>query len=312
MPSPPKLTLTLENLTHYFQASPLFHQIHFASSTTCNQALPHRTGYLNPLSRQAVHIISIDEMHHIERLSTNHLQNLIDELIANGAKYLIFQKISTIPPIFFTQKVFHLIQTSTEDTHLPQTINRELNQQFSKRTALHGSFVVLFGQGILITGDSGTGKSNLLLALVNQGHLWISDDTSEFYQNTQQQIIGHSADKLNGYIHVKGLGPINMDHSFGQAVRLKEHPIDGIVHLSNTIKEDIKKVSAYTQHDTFNLIGTSLPRWYFSASQPNLSLLMENCAKNINLSKWNNNPVDGLDNALTKTLQTNQTKKIFQ
>lgn len=303
MPSLHPLTLTPEELTNYFRTSCLFSQAHLAQITDPAFTVSHLAGHLNPIHPQLIHIISSCEINHINALSETDLANLIQKIIDHGARYLVFQNINEIPSLLFKQNHLHIIQTTSKDENLAHTIMQEINHQYTKRVNLHGSFVIIHGQGLLISGDSGTGKSSLLLALINENHRWVADDSTFFYLNTENQIIGHSDEKLNEYIHIKGLGPINMDLSFGKATRAKNHPLDGIIHLSNNIMSDAKKISAYDQCDKLNLLGIDIPRWYFSSTQPNLALLAENCAKNISLSKWGDNPADGLEYAMKNTLQ---------
>lgn len=306
MPSP-ALHLTPEKLTDYFLTSTRFSQPHFAQLIDqADQALPsiHLIGHLNPIHPQLIHILGRYEIDFINASSHTELSILIENIINKGARYLIFQNIKNIPPIFFKQSRLHIIQTHSKDENLAYTITHEVNQLYAERISQHGSFVIIHGQGLLITGDSGTGKSSLLLALVEQNHLWVADDITLFYPNTKKQIIGHSCNKLKEFIHIKGLGPINMDLSAGKAARVESHPLDGIIHLSNDILKDTQKISAYTQYDTLNLLGIDFPRWYFSSTQTNLRLLAEFCAKNISLSKWGNNASDELEHALTNALQT--------
>ena len=219
----------------------------------------------------------------------------------NNALYLIFENQENIPAPLFQQDKIHLVISKCPLKDLNTKITHEVNEHIAERISQHGAFVVVFNKGILITGECGVGKSSLLLSLVKQGHLWIADDLCLFFLNDQNQVVGHASDNLSEFIHIKGIGPVNMDKSYGQACRIQSYPLAAVIHLSNNSINN-KNVSAYTQLDSLTLLEKNFPMWHFPTTYPDLATMVENCAKNLILNDWNYNTINGLDNALNNAL----------
>ncbi|HFE37397.1 MAG TPA: hypothetical protein ENK06_03120 [Gammaproteobacteria bacterium] len=227
-------------------------------------------------------------------------------LISQHALYLIFENPEHIPKPFYQQKKIHLLCVDTIHTQQIQQLTSKLNKRFAERHAQHGAFVIVYGRGIFIRGKSGAGKSQLLLNLIKNNHLWVADDLTNFYLNTQGQIIGEADNNLSEYIHIKGVGPIHVDKTYGQACRIRSHSLAAAIHLSDNIPQENPHISAYSQLDTLTLLNKKLPLWHFSSSNHNLPLLVEQCAKNLILEAWGHNAADGLENALNNALSRAQ------
>ena len=299
-----------DQLTDFFQNAAEHHLVHRATliddNCTANVKENELVGYLNSTRPYLINIVGDYEIAYLNALSTPEQIDLIDHLSSQGTQYLIFNPSLDIPKLFINQHHLHIAQSEYSQLFLQQHLACELIKHFANRESLHGSFVVIQGQGILISGDSGTGKSSLLLDLVKQNHLWVADDSPLFYLNANNQIIGHSSGALSEFVHVKGLGPINMDKSFGQANRIPSHPLAAVIHLSNNSHTDNKHLSAYTQRDMLTLHNRNFPMWHLPSNHPNLTSMVESCAKSLILNEWGYDGINGLENALNNALSSDE------
>ncbi len=300
------MNINASSLALYFEASPQFHLVHSATHPRTSTENCDILGYLNPIHPFQLHVIGKKEIDYLDTLSDNQQLALANQLASQQALCLLFEKQHNIPPLFFQQKHLHIVvsQHACEDDFI-QTLSAELSQQLTEHSTQNGSFVVVFGKGILITGKSGAGKSSLLLSLIRQGHLWVTDDASSFYRDTQGQIIGFTQNHLQEYIHIKGLGPINMDKTYGLACRMHSHPLDAIIHLSNNITELSSQISAYTQQDTKMIFDKNFPLWQCLSTHPNLTFMVENCAKHLILRDWGYDSATELENSLRMEINEN-------
>lgn len=293
---------TARNLHQYFQNTETFDLVHCASGLNNLTEDCDLASYLNPVHPFLIHIIASNEAAYLNTLSPHEQLALITKLSAQQAQYLIFEDPKAIPATFFQQNNINLVTSQFPDKTLPQKLTRTILDATAERTTIHGAFVVIFGQGILITGDSGSGKSSLLNNLVDQGHLWVADDSPLFYLNSDNVVIGHADRELSEFIHIKGLGPINMDKTHGQACRIRAHPLAALMHLSNNTCNENKNISAYTQRDTRKIFKQNFPMHHFSPSHPNLVLMAEMYAKSLILKQWDYDAAIGLENALNNAL----------
>jgi HPr kinase/phosphorylase len=108
-----------------------------------------------------------------------------------------------------------LIKADKPAWELVNYLDYQITKALAPSTTLHGVFLEVFTIGVLITGDAGTGKSELALELVSRGHRLIADDAPEFTQITPDVIEGSCPPVLSDYLEVRGLGLLNIRRMFG-------------------------------------------------------------------------------------------------
>ena len=106
-----------------------------------------------------------------------------------------------------------------------------LNVELAERITRHGVFVEVYGEGVLILGDSGVGKSETAVELIKRGHRLIADDAVEIKKTGSKTIVGSAPDNIRHFIELRGIGIINARRIFGMgAVKLNEK-IDMVIQL---------------------------------------------------------------------------------
>ena len=113
-----------------------------------------------------------------------------------------------------------------------------LYQYFSKKIKMNGVLMDIMGQGVLITGASGIGKSETALELVNKGYQLIADDVTEFYLDSNDDLVGRANEVIKNLMEVRGLGIININDIFGASALLEEKKLNLVINLE---KWDPKK-----------------------------------------------------------------------
>jgi len=133
-----------------------------------------------------------------------------------------------------------------------------LYQYFSKKIKMNGVLMDIMGQGVLITGASGIGKSETALELVNKGYQLIADDVAEFYLDSNDDLIGRANEIIKNLMEVRGLGIININDIFGTSAVLEEKKLNLVINLG---KWDAKKKYDRLGEDTqyFKILGLELP-----------------------------------------------------
>lgn len=96
---------------------------------------------------------------------------------------------------------------------------------------LHGVFMELYGLGVLLSGPSGVGKSELALELLTRGHHLIADDATEFHFDEHKRITGHCPPLLRGFLEARSLGILNVREMFGDRCLLEQHRLDMVIRL---------------------------------------------------------------------------------
>ena len=123
----------------------------------------------------------------------------------------------------------------------------------------HGTYVSVFGIGILLTGESGAGKSQLALELIERGHQLISDDSVEFF-GENKQIIGQCPRLLQSYLNIYEIGVINIEKIFGTSAILAKKSLQLIIELQKNEQYALEKREAVLGRYGNRLIcGTEVP-----------------------------------------------------
>jgi len=134
--------------------------------------------------------------------------------------------------------VLTAVTTSTVIERLAATLEFLLAQ----RETRHGDLLDIFAIGVLLLGDSGSGKSECALELVHRGHRLVADDVVEIYQLRNQDLIGQAPESVRGLMEVRGLGLISIEQLFGVVAVRDSKPIDLVVKLVDESEANVDRL----------------------------------------------------------------------
>jgi HPr kinase/phosphorylase len=124
-----------------------------------------------------------------------------------------------------------LFATAESAGHVIDVVRSYLSQHFAERTTRHGVFMDILGVGVLITGESGLGKSELGLELISRGHGLVADDAVDIYRVAQTALEGRCPDLLLNLLEVRGIGLLDIKAIFGETAVRRKMRLKLIVHL---------------------------------------------------------------------------------
>ena len=157
-----------------------------------------------------------------------------------------------------TEHRVSVILTPLETTKFVYFISDFLDDHFAPQTVLHGSFVDVDGIGVLITGRSGIGKSEIALDLVERGHRLVADDVVMVTRKGEGILMGAGSDVVKHYMEIRGLGLIDVRSIFGiRSIRFQKR-IEIIVELQEW-RTDIEYTRTGLDHENISILGVSLP-----------------------------------------------------
>ena len=171
--------------------------------------------------------------------------------------------------------------TTTENTStFISSLILFLKTELAPRITRHGVLVEVYGEGILILGDSGIGKSELAIELVKRGHRLVADDAVELRKVSNRQIMGTAPENIRHFIELRGIGIVNVARVFGVgAVKLSES-LDLVVQLEAW---DPTKNYQRTglENEYYDILGVSIPSTSIPVSPGrNLAVVLETAAIN--------------------------------
>ncbi|KRG67970.1 HPr(Ser) kinase/phosphatase [Pseudoxanthomonas dokdonensis] len=229
---------------------------------------PSLAGYLNAVYPNKVQILGTEELTWLDTLDSRQRWETIQKIIQFRPLALVISKNQPCPedlreaanetdtPLWSSPKRGHELLN-----HLSYHMARTL----APRVTLHGVFMEIYSIGVLITGEAGSGKSELALELLTRGHRLVADDAPEFTQIAPDVLDGTCPELLQDLLEVRGLGVLNVREMFGDTAVKKNKYLRLIVHLTRPMTEP-------TPHGYERLTGDSGTRHVLDLDVPLITL----------------------------------------
>ena len=266
------------------------------------------TGYLEHFENERVQIIGYVEYTYLLHLSRENKMEAFERFVASKIPCVIFST-KTEPdedminlaikydvPIFVTDQ--------TTSTFMAEII-RWLNVELAPCISIHGVLVDVYGEGVLIMGESGIGKSEAALELIKRGHRLVSDDVVEIRRVSDATLVGSAPDITRHFIELRGLGIIDVKTLFGVESVKDTQSIDLVIKLEEWDKDReydrLGLEEEYTEFLGNRVVCHSLP----IRPGRNLAVIVESAAVNHRQKKMGYNAAQ----ELYRRVQENMSKK---
>lgn len=214
-------------------------------------------GYLNLVRPFRIQVLGINELDFLSTLGKNSRQDSLERLFLQQPALLIMVDGVEVPEDIAygaQQNQVPIVTSDLPGNNLIERLRHHLSTVISDKTTRHGVFMDVMGIGVLLTGPSGIGKSELALELVNRGHRLIADDAPEFKRIGPNHIRGTCPPLLTDFLEVRGLGVINIRAMFGDNALIRYKRLRLIVDLQPLSDEYVKKVDRLGANTCFNTI----------------------------------------------------------
>ncbi len=248
-------------------------------------------GHLNFIHPNRVQIISDIEVSYFESLTVSERKQAITRLVSSEPTTIIVLATQQRPDdlIKAARKIDKpLLASPFPGPVVIEHLQYYLTRALAPRLTTHGVYLEVMGMGVLITGESGIGKSELALELLSRNHRLIADDAVEFIKVGPDVLVGQCPEALTDYLEVRGLGILDIRAMFGEtAVRHKKklHLIVHLEQLENTDQSEIDRLQA--EQMTRSLLDVDMPKVIlFVAPGRNLAVLVEAATRAHILRMW--------------------------
>ena len=260
-------------------------------------------GYYENFDNKRVQIIGLTEMSYLEELSTSLRNTHLEKLFSFQPPAVILtrgmQPLSEMMQ-FAKQYGVPLLMSTEMTSALMGMLITTLNKELAPRITRHGVLVEVYGEGILLIGDSGIGKSEAAVELLKRGHRLIADDAVEIRKVSTNSLVGTAPKLIRNYIELRGIGIVNVAKLFGMGAVRTENEINLIVNIVpwNT-QEVYDRLGLEEQY--MELLGVKVPMNTIPITPGrNLAMILEVAAMNNRQKKL------GYNAALEFTEQVNQ------
>ena len=231
-------TVSLEDMiketgleTVYMPAKPS--EILVSSSDVNRPGLP-LGGYFDYFDSDRVQVLGKSEAGYLEDLDAEVRAARVDDFVSRRPPAVIISRnLDVIPELKDSCVKYNvpLLRTGDTTSSFMATLIAYLNVQLAPRITRHGVFVEVYGEGILLIGDSGVGKSETAIELIKRGHRLIADDAVEIRRVSSKTLVGSAPENIRHFIELRGIGIVNARRIFGMGAVKMTEKIDMVIQL---------------------------------------------------------------------------------
>ena len=280
-------------------------------TTEVNRPALQLTGFFDHFESERVQIIGYVEYTYLQYLTREQRLTVYEKLLSYKIPCLIYTTLTTPDPDMIELAVKYevpIFVTKKATSAFMAELIRWLNVELAPCISIHGVLVDVYGEGILIMGESGIGKSEAALELIKRGHRLITDDVVEIRKVSDDKLVGTSPDITRHFIELRGIGIIDVKTLFGVESVKNTGNIDLVIKLEewNRDKEydRLGLEEEYTEFLGNKVVCHSLP----IRPGRNLAVIVESAAVNHRQKKMGYNAAQELYNRVQNSLMKNMKK----
>lgn len=276
-----------------------------------NRPALQMAGFFDRFAENRVQIIGRVEQAYIEKQEEDHAKMLeiYEQFFNSKIPCVVFARGIKPSNIMYNMAIKYrvpLLGTNLGTSEFMAEIIRWLNEELAPRISIHGVLVDVFGEGVLIMGESGIGKSEAALELIKRGHRLISDDVVEIKRISKETLIGSAPEITRHFIELRGIGIIDVKTLFGvESVRMSQS-IDLVIQLDEWDKgtdyDRLGLEEKYTEFLGNKVVSHRIP----IRPGRNLAIIVETAAINHRQKKMGYNAAKELYNRVTGQFESKE------
>ena len=197
-------------------------------------------GYFEHFEETRLQVIGFVEYTYMQGLSDDRKKEVYEELLSYEIPAIVFCRELNPAPLFIETAIKHgrpvLVSKKATSAFMAEII-RWLNVKLAPCITIHGVLVDVYGEGVLITGESGIGKSEAALELIKRGHRLVTDDVVEIRKVSDDTLIGSAPEITKHYIELRGIGIVDVKTLFGVSSVKETQSIDIVIKLEDWDKD---------------------------------------------------------------------------
>ncbi|HBP37294.1 MAG TPA: HPr(Ser) kinase/phosphatase [Clostridiales bacterium] len=254
-------------------------------------------GYFDHFGPDRIQVLGNMETAFLGRLNASERLGRLDALFAKGIPCLVLTRNhQAMPEVLEWARKYSIpvLRTAEITSSFTSSLVKFLNVELAPRTSLHGVLVEVYGEGILILGESGVGKSETALEIVKRGHRLIADDLVEVRRVSDKTLLGRAPEIIRYLIEIRGIGILDVKELFGvSSVKMQEN-VDFVINLELwNEKKTYERLGVH--EETTDILGINVPSITIPVRPGrNLAIIVEVAAINFRQKKMGYNAAKAL------------------
>ena len=248
------------------------------------QSAADLVGYLNYIHPYRVQIVGRREVAYLSDATPDVAERRISRIVTLEPPVLIVADAQVAPDKLVAmcdRADIPLFATAESAGHVIDVVRGYLSQHFAERTTRHGVFMDILGLGVLLTGESGLGKSELGLELISRGHGLVADDAVDLFRVSQTALEGRCPELLLNLLEVRGIGLLDIKAIFGETAVRRKMRLKLIVHLvrKETMDREFERLPYEPLYE--DILGVQVRKAVIAVDAGrNLAVLVEAAVRN--------------------------------
>ncbi len=220
------------------------------------------SGFVELFTSDRVQIFGNTEIKYLNGLSETELKKKINQYIEFEIPAIVVTESNSLPDYFIkaaTRRYVSVLSTPLSTTQTTHLLSEYLSEKFAPQVSVHGTLVDVYGVGILLTGRSGIGKSEISLDLVERGHRLVTDDLVLIKRKSEEILIGKGTEISQHALEIRGVGLIDVARIFGiRGVRMQKRVEVEVKLVDWERGKDYERVGM--EETMINILGVSIPQ----------------------------------------------------
>lgn len=307
-------SVKVSELIEHFDLEPLTPNVPYddrkITESDVNRPALQLAGFFDYFDPTRLQIVGKVEHTYLEKMTSEERQECIERLFSyEEIPCMVICRDEIVP---FPETIecaekhgIPVFKTHEATTSFLAEVNRWLHVELAPRISMHGVLVDIYGEGVLITGESGIGKSETALELVRRGHRLVADDAVEIKKVSGTTLLGSAPEVIRHFIEVRGIGIVDIKQIFGVGSVKEMKNIDLIIKLElwdqKKQYDRLGLSSEYTDILGINVVSHTIP----IRPGRNTAIICETAAVNFRQKKMGYNAAEELNARVMNNLQNN-------
>ncbi len=264
------------------------------------------TGFLEYFDAKRIQIYGKAELTYIKNLTDEEIDEHLCNMFKLGVPAIIVTRGLEIPDAIKISSLKHcvpVLRTKETTSRFMSMLISFLNVELGERITKHGVLVEVYGEGILILGESGVGKSETAIELIKRGHRLIADDAVEIKKVSAISLVGTAPEIIRHFIELRGIGIVDVRNIFGMGAVKETEKIDLVISLEQW--DEHKKYDRLgLENDFINILDIDLPHLTIPVRPGrNLAIIIEVAAMNNRQKRMGYNAAEELNKRLMDDME---------
>lgn len=278
------------------------------STTDVNRPGLQMVGFFDYFDAGRIQVLGKVEYTYLEKLTSEKRGEILESLFSKKVPMVVLTRgMQVFPEILTAAEKYGvcIFRTEVATSDFMSALISYLNVQLAPRRTRHGVLVEVYGEGVLIVGESGVGKSETAIELVKRGHRLVADDAVEIKRVSDKTLVGTSPDVIRHFVELRGIGIIDIKEIFGIGAVKDTESINLIIHLEKW--DQNKQYDRLGLVDEFtNIMGINVPSLTIPVKLGrNLAVIVEVAAMNNRQKRMGYNAAVELNKRLTTEMEKN-------